>query len=139
MTHSGSKQMSKGAQKINSILHRVGAKVILEYEYPDLRGKNGVHLRYDFWVQMPGGRPFLIEYDGEAHFEQVKFFQRKTSDFKRAQERDRIKNKYALMNNIPLYRIPYWEIDNVNTLQDIIFNSKFKVKTKYHNDLLKAP
>ena len=43
------------------------------------------------------------------------------------------------MRNIPLYRIPYWEIDTVNTLEDIVFNSKFKVKTKYHNDMLKAP
>ena len=28
--------------------------------------------------------------------------------FKR-QQRDKIKNQYCISNNIPLYRIPYWE------------------------------
>lgn len=139
MTHSGSKQMSKGAQKIMLIFRKAGARVIPEYEFPDLRGKKGIPLRYDFLIQLPGGAPFLVEYDGEAHFEQIKFFQRKTSDFKKAQERDRIKNKYALMHGIPLYRIPYWKIDEINTVKDILNNYNFLVKNKYHNDLLKAP
>jgi hypothetical protein len=132
-------QMSKGAQKISQILRRAKYKFQTEYEFDDLRGKKGVHLRYDFMVWPPYSRPFLIEFDGEAHFQQVKFFQKNTSTFKAAQERDRIKNKYALMKGILLYRIPYWEIDNINSIEDIIYNHKFIVKTKYHNDMLKAP
>lgn len=132
-------QMSKGAQKISQILQRAKYKFQTEYEFDDLRGKKGVHLRYDFMVWPPYGQPFLIEFDGEAHFKQVKFFQKNTSTFKAAQERDRIKNKYALMNKIPLYRIPYWKIDGINTIEDILRNYNFLVKNKYHNDMLKAP
>ena len=132
-------QMSKGAQKISQILRRAKYKFQTEYEFDDLHGKKGVHLRYDFMVWPSYSRPFLIEFDGEAHFKQVKFFQKNTSTFKAAQERDRIKNKYALMNKIPLYRIPYWKIDSINTIEDILRNYNFLVKNKYHNDMLKAP
>ena len=139
MTNSGSKKMSKGAQKILLLLRQQGLQVIPEYEFSDLKGKNGVRLRYDFAIRDIYDKIIgLVEYDGEMHFKQVKFFQKNTSTFKAAQERDRTKNKYALMHNIPLYRIPYWEIDNINSAFDV-FRPKFRVTTKYHNDLLKAP
>ena len=35
-------------------------------------------------------------------------------------ERDKIKNQYALNNGILLYRIPYWEKNNITF--DTIFN-----------------
>ena len=130
--------MSKGAAKILKILRLSGYYVLPEYQFSDLKGKKGIPLRYDFAI-LSGGRPIaLIEYDGEAHFKQVKHFQKTVDKLKQAQERDRHKNKYALLHNIPLYRIPYWEIDNINNLGDII-NNRFRVKTKYHNDMLKAP
>ena len=40
-----------------------------------------------------------------------------------------------MRKNIPLFRIPYWELDEVNSLEDILQN-KFKVKSVYHNDRL---
>ena len=40
--------------------------------------------------------------------------------------------------NIPLYRIPYWEIKNIHKVEDI-FVPKFLVKSKWHNDYLKVP
>lgn len=36
-----------------------------------------------------------------------------TDTMTQRQERDKIKNKYALAHNIPLYRIPYWEKNNI--------------------------
>ena len=132
-------KLSKGAQKIFNILKSEHILFKTEYEFNNLKGKNDVPLRYDFALLNKINQPrILIEFDGEAHFKQVKFFQKQSSDFKRAQERDRQKNKYALLNNIQLYRIPYWEIDNINNFKDL-FNPKFKVKNKYHNDYLKAP
>ena len=131
-------ELSKGAQKILKLLRNDRYDVYLEYEFSNLKGKKGVPLRYDFAI-LYGGRPaILIEYDGEAHFNQVKFFQKTKSKFKQAQERDREKNKYALLHNIPLYRIPYWEIDSIRYSSDI-FNLKYKVTNKYHNDYLIAP
>lgn len=132
--------MSKGAEKILKLLRSMGYLVIPEYEFVDLKGKNGRPLRFDFAVINPRHNTVsaLVEYDGEMHFQQVKFFQHTQSDFKRAQGRDRKKNKYALLHGIPLYRIPYWEIDNIKSVGDI-FQPKFFVTNKYHNDLLKAP
>ena len=40
---------------------------------------------------------------------------------------DMIKNQYALENNILLYRIPYWEKDNINL--ELLFNDKYLVKS----------
>lgn len=135
-----SNRMSKGAQKICELLRRANFIYQTEYEYQDLRGKKGIHLRYDFWAkETQYSKPFLIEFDGEAHFKQVKLFQKSIFDLKAAQERDRVKNKYAIMHGIKLYRVPYWEIDNINSIYDILHNQKFIVTNKYHNDLLKAP
>lgn len=36
-----------------------------------------------------------------------------------------MKNKYCLINNIPLVRIPYWERDNITL--DIILGDKYLV------------
>ena len=139
MINSSTIKLSKGAQKIAYLLKQSNYKFMLEYSFPDLRGRQGAPLRYDFAIlNLNGTIRALIEFDGEGHFNQIKFFQKNSSDFKRAQGRDREKNKYALMHGIPLYRIPYWEIDNITTAAQL-FNNNFKVKHKYHNDLLKTP
>lgn len=130
--------LSKGARKIETILRKHLITYCCEYEFVDLKGKKHVPLRFDFAVFNYGKLIALIEYDGEAHFERIKHFHKQASDYKRAQERDRVKNKYCLLHNIPLYRIPYFEIDNINKLEDI-FTKKFRVTTKYHNDYIKAP
>jgi len=46
-----------------------------------------------------------------------------------------MKNSYCLANNIPIYRIPYWEIKNLKTADDL-FSKNFLVKDKWHNDRL---
>ena len=42
------------------------------------------------------------------------------------QERDRIKNDYALSHNIPLVRIPYWERDKITL--EMILGSTYEVR-----------
>ena len=42
------------------------------------------------------------------------------------QERDRIKNEYALSHNIPLVRIPYWERDNITL--EMIMGDQYLIK-----------
>lgn len=94
--------------------------------------------RYDFYLPNYRGRAILIEVDGEQHFHQVKHFQKTTLDFRKTQEHDRRKNSYALANSYVLIRIPYWEIENIKTINDL-FNHKFIVRSKFHNDNIKAP
>lgn len=120
---------SKGEQKIASLLSMAKINYEVEKSFSDLR--NGKY-RFDFYL--PSDQ-ICIEYDGKQHFEQTKYFQKKTTDFYKQQEHDRRKNSYCLANKIKLYRIPYWELNNIYTFNDL-FLERFLVKNRYHNDIL---
>lgn len=125
--------MSKYEDKIALLLTQAGYKFDREKTFHDL--KNGRY-RFDFYVN--AATPFLIEVDGEQHFHSTSKFYKTKTEFKKAQEHDRRKNSYCLANNLPLYRIPYWEITNLRVAADCI-QSKFLVKSKWHNDELSIP
>ena len=114
-------------EKIITILKKEKINFQREKTYPDL--KFGYY-RFDFFLPQYN---LLIEVDGAQHYKFSKLVHKKRQDFLKAQERDRRKNSYALSHNIPLYRIPYFEIENINTFQDIL-QDKFLVKDKWHCD-----
>lgn len=122
--------MSKNEEKIVKILLQEKISFIREKTFQDL--KNG-KFRFDFYLPKEN---IIIEIDGEQHFKQIKKFQKTRQDFLKQQERDRRKNSYCLANNIPLYRIPYWEIENINCFKQLI-RKDFLVKNKWHNDNLR--
>ena len=124
---------SKGEQKIINLLRRGGIKFQREVSFNDLVGKKKVNLRFDFGIYQNGKLIALLEFDGAQHYEYVPYFHKTISGFKRAQERDRLKNKYCLKHNIPLIRIPYWDL-NILTLNKIFTESSYKVRSMYHND-----
>jgi len=134
MTKYFTNRMSSYESCIISLLQREGIYFVREKTFQDLRRYK---LRYDFYLPTIDT---LIEIDGQQHFHQIKHFQKLSCDFTKQQEYDRIKNSYALANSIQLIRIPYWEFDNgtIQTFQDL-FQSKFIVKSKWHNDYLKEP
>lgn len=80
--------------------------------------------KFDFYVN----NQYLIEYDGEQHFQPAAFNATK-EEFQRAQWKDKYKNKWCKENNIPLIRIPYTHLKNL-TINDIILteNNKFIIK-----------
>ena len=124
------KKMSKNEEKIVKILLQEKVSFIREKTFQDLKkGK----FRFDFYLPKEN---IIIEIDGEQHFKQIKKFQKTRQDFLKQQERDRRKNSYCLANNIPLYRIPYWEIENINCFKQLI-KKDFLVKNKWHNDNLR--
>ena len=121
--------MSKNEEYILNILLKENIKFIREKTFSDLRkGK----YRFDFYLPKYN---ICLEIDGEQHFKQVSKFQKTKSDFLKQQEYDRRKNSYCLANNISLYRIPYWDLNKIKTLNDIL-NKKYLVKSKWHNDNL---
>ena len=120
---------SLGEDKIVSILKAEKVQFEREKTFKDL--KHGLY-RFDFFIPSLN---VLIEYDGEQHFHQVKKFQKTRQAFLKAREHDRQKNSYALAHKIKLYRIPYWELDNLKNYTDL-FQNKFLVKNKWHNDNL---
>lgn len=55
----------------------------------------------------------IIEFDGEQHYRQGHFAH---SHLSYTQAHDEIKNEYCKNNNIKLVRIPYWNINDIETI-----------------------
>ena len=117
--------MSSYEELILSILKAEHIKLEREKTFKDL--KHGL-FRFDFYLpDINNG--CIIEVDGEYHFKPI----RGRRALIKQQEHDRMKNSYCLANNIPLYRIPYWDLDKIKNLNEIL-NPKYKVNTKWWND-----
>lgn len=127
---------SKGEEKVARLLSAAKINFKTEVSFPDLKSLKGKPLRFDFVVYKGNKIVCCIEVDGRQHFEQVKCFQKTILDFRRTQEWDRIKNSYCIRKNIPLIRVPYWDIEDL-TLEKIFCNPNYRVLSKWHNDLLK--
>jgi hypothetical protein len=127
--------MSKGEDKITKLLNFARVSYSREITVPRLTGKKGAPLRFDFGIYQNKKLILLIEFDGEQHFQYSSRFNKSKSDFLYRCGCDRKKNEWALKNNVLLYRIPFWELDNINTFSDLLQN-KFKVTSIYHNDRL---
>jgi hypothetical protein len=127
--------MSKGEDKLIKIFNSARVRYNREIIVPRLTGKKGVPLRYDFGIYHNGALIALFEFDGEQHFKYTSHFNKSKSDFQYRRGCDRKKNEWALKNNIPLYRIPYWDLDNISCFNDVI-QEKYRVRNIYHNDRL---
>lgn len=119
--------MSTFERLVRSILDRSGVQFEQEKQFKDLY--NSLY-RFDFYIP---SIPAVIEVNGMQHYVYTKQFHANRSDFLKAQERDRRKLAYCLANNIKAYCIPYWEMGNINTINDI-FQDKFLARSKFHND-----
>lgn len=130
------KKLSKGAEKIIKLLTKAKINFTIEKTFPDLKSSKGKPLRFDFAIYNSDWSKFLLlEYDGEAHFQKINHFYKTNKKYENALGRDRKKNDYCLARGIQLYRIPYWEIDNITNVC-MLFSNKFLVRSRYHNDKL---
>lgn len=120
--------MSNYEKYIAKLFAKEGIKFQSEKTYSDLA--NG-KFRFDFFLVKQG---VLVEVDGEQHFKPV--YGR--LNFLKGQEHDRRKNSYCLAHGIKLYRIPYWDVYKIRTLQDV-FKDHYLVKTRWHSDNLTPP
>ena len=121
---------SKGEERIIELLQRGGYKFEREKKFEDLKGGK---YRFDFYVQYGLGRNGIIEFNGEQHYYPIEKFYNTRKDFSGAQERDRVKISYCLAHDIPIYVIPYWELDNLKSASDI-FQPKYRAVDKWKND-----
>lgn len=119
------KNGSKGSNKIKQILEDNNIKYELEKGFPDLKDKN--FLFYDFYLPKYN---ILIEYDGQQHFNQGSETSMMSNEkkYKEILLHDKIKNEYAIKNNILLIRIPYYDIDNIQINDLIMTTSNYLVK-----------
>ena len=122
--------MSKGEEKIAQILIKAKVDFIREKTFSDL--KKGKY-RFDFYVEGAQPKKFAIEVNGAQHYTYTSKFYKSRSEFEAAKERDRRKISYCLAHRIPLFIIPYWELDNINCLDDIL-KEKFHARDRWKND-----
>ena len=108
---------SIGATNILNVLQNNNINFIEEYVFLDLPKS-----RFDFAIIENGKITRLIEFDGEQHFKDVPSW----GGLELQQQRDKVKNEYALSHNIPLVRIPYWERDNIT--MEMIMGDKYLVR-----------
>ncbi len=126
---------SKGEDKIVELLSQNHIQFEREVSFPDLKSLRGNLLRFDFAVMSKGKLVALIEFDGEQHFHQVPYFHKTIMQFRQMQEWDRRKNDYCIRKKIPLIRVPYWDLEEL-TIDKLLKNPAYRVKDKFHNDLL---
>ena len=106
----GHELRSRGAKKIESILQEnnipfVKEKCFQSCKFPDTNAS----ARFDYYIN----DSFLLEYDGEQHFQELDSLFFKDSLEKR-KAHDAFKNQWCKDNNIPLKRIPYTELSNIS-------------------------
>ena len=105
---------SIGEQNIEKLLKENNIEFKREYSFIDFVNlTTGRLYRYDFAIFKDDNLIRLIEFDGEQHFNPTRGTWQNHEPLEKVQERDRIKNEYALSHNIPLIRIPYTERDNI--------------------------
>ena len=119
---------SKGEQEIIKILQKENIKFEREKRFEEAARIS--RCRFDFYLPE---KNILLEFNGQQHYEFVKLFFNKESDFRKRQELDRLKISASLAMKIPLYCIPYWDLENLKNFGDLI-NPKFLVHSKFHND-----
>jgi hypothetical protein len=79
-------------------------------------------LRFDFGILDDNNNLiYLIEYDGEQHYNITGGWSNQ-EHLNNLQQRDKIKNEYCLINNIPLIRIPYTKYNSL-TIKDLLLQT----------------
>lgn len=126
---------SKGEQKIIDLLNANHIFFKREYSFNNLKGFYNKPLRFDFAIFLQDKLAACLDFDGQQHFQFTPYFHKSKADFYKQLEYDRKKNKFCLLNNIPLLRIPYWDFDDL-TFYSLFHNDSYRVKNKNHNLLL---
>lgn len=112
---------SRGENIIKNIFNKNNINYISQYHIVI----NNKDYYYDFAILEENKVVKLVEFDGIQHYGRISGWATEER-WKQLQKSDKIKNKYAIENNLPLYRIPYWEIDNLTL--SLIFDNKFLIQ-----------
>lgn len=103
---------SRGEKRIHEILECWGYTFTPQKRFQDLRDIN--LLPFDVYLD---DFNVIIEFDGIQHYEPIEFggiSKEKAVELHNIiKKHDNIKNKYCEEHNIPLIRIPYWELDDI--------------------------
>ena len=93
---------SHGERFIGNYLDTHNIKYIPQKKFKDLKDKN--YLSYDFYLPEYNT---LIEYQGQQHYEPIKFNGKNNSNFEKQQLHDKLKREYAKNNGYKLLELKY--------------------------------
>lgn len=100
---------SRAEIKIKEILENYDMNFMEEFSFPDLKSSKGMVLRFDFAVfDDAGDLDFLIEYQGEQHYQPVGRYNG-YAGLKRQQQNDTLKRRYCMAKGLNLIEIPFTE------------------------------
>lgn len=112
---------SIGEKNIENILKKHNYIFKKEYVVSELN-----NARFDFAIFDKNNNIVrLIEFDGEQHYNEKRGTWKNHESLETIQKRDKKKNEWALAQNIPLVRIPYWERDKITL--EMIFGSTYEI------------
>lgn len=120
----GCSTQSHGELKIQSILEENNIPYEREKSFETCVFEDSKSLaRFDFYVN----NSYVIEFDGEQHFYYSNTGWNTKENFLRTKAHDNYKNQWCKNNNIPIIRIPYTHLKNLNLL-DLLLNTSPFVK-----------
>lgn len=107
---------SKGEMKINQWLTNNKINFIPQYSHDDIILSTGRRPFFDFAIFDNGNLTCLIEYHGSQHYGYSGYGWDNEENFKQTVRRDNEKRDWCKKLNIPLYEIPYWELENIEMI-----------------------
>lgn len=122
----GCLKKSLGEYMISQLLKSNNIQFINNARFEDCKFTDtNYYAYYDFYVD----NKYIIEYDGEQHFNPTCFNGINNLDavaiFNKTKEHDRFKNEYCFKNNIPIIRIPYTHLKELCISDLLLETSKF--------------
>lgn len=117
----GCERRSHGELMVAKIL--TDNNISFKQEISMFKFASGMNARFDFYVN----DKYLIEYDGETHYQYNLHGWHNKEQLEAQQERDIIKNQWCKDNNIPLIRIPYWHLNDIKIEDLLLETSEFLV------------
>ena len=120
-TSCGCERRSKGELIIAKMLY--DNNIPFEQEKVMFQYSNKRYARFDFYIN----NQYLIEYDGETHYQCNLHGWHDQNQLKTQQERDAIKNQWCKDNNIPLIRIPYTHLKDIRIEDLTLETTKFRI------------
>ena len=120
-TSCGCERRSKGELIIAKMLY--DNNIPFEQEKVMFQYSNKRYARFDFYIN----NQYLIEYDGETHYQCNLHGWHDQNQLKAQQERDAIKNQWCKDNNIPLIRIPYTHLKDIRIEDLTLETTKFRI------------
>lgn len=115
---------SKGEERIHYLLKENKIPFECQKSFDDCRfPQTNRKARFDFYVN----NSYIIEYDGNVHYLYSKTGWNNKENFEKTKEHDKVKNLYCKEKKIPLIRIPYTHLENIEIEDLILETSKFLI------------